>query len=111
MRLLMFTSCVLFTLVPPALADGLLSGAEVKKLFPGTFHVIAPGVTIEVKFAKGGGISGATDKGDTDKGRWRIAGDRVCVKFKKWLDHQEKCERLTMAGSEIKGSVFSVWKR
>ena len=111
MRLFFLTSCVLCAFVPAASADGLLSGADIKKLFPATFHVVAPGVTIEVKIAKGGGISGVTDKGDTDKGRWRVSGDHVCVKFKKWLDHQEKCERLTMAGSEIKGSVFSAWKR
>ena len=93
-----------------AFADGLMSEVELQKLAPGTYHVEAPSVSLDVRLSKGGLITGRTDKGDQDQGRFRVAGDKLCMKFKKWLDHQEKCERLTQVGTEIKGSVFSVWK-
>jgi len=111
MRLFVCSCLAALAMIAPAKADGPLFEADFKKLIPGTFHVVAPGVAIDVKISKGGGISGVTDKGDKDHGRWHLAGNNICVKFTKWLDHQEKCEHLSITGNEIKGSVFSAWKR
>ena len=94
-----------------AKADGQLTPAELKKLAPGNYHVVAGPISINVKLAKGGAISGVTDKGDKDSGRWSISGDRMCVKFKNWLDHQQKCDGLTQVGNELKGSAFSAWRK
>ena len=111
MRHFLLLSVAVISLTKSACAEGPMSAAELQKLAPGNYHVVAPGLTLEIKLAKGGAISGVTNKGDTDSGRWRIRGDQFCIRFKKWLDHNEKCERLARAGSEIKGSVFSIWKK
>ncbi len=111
MRLIVISTLAIFALAGPVKADGVLTAAELKKLVPGNYHVVAGPISIAVKLAKGGVISGATDQGDKDTGRWHISGDRMCVKFKKWLDHQQKCEGLTQAGNELKGSAFSAWRK
>ena len=85
MHKLLWFSVAAFSVTTSALADEFLSGADLQRLAPGLYHVSAPGLTIDIKLAKGGGISGVTEKGDTDKGRWRIAGDHFCIHFKNKL--------------------------
>ena len=90
-----------------AWADGPLSGSDIRKLFPGTFHVeVAPTVSLEVIVSNGGRISGTTNKGDHDSGRWRVVGDKICVTFKRWLDHHERCSGLAYVNAQIKGEGF-----
>lgn len=111
MRLFLFSGLATIAFITAAHADGPMSAAELKKLAPGTYHVAVATVSMDVNLATNGKISGATSKGDKDQGRWRIVGDRICVTFKRWLDHKEKCDRLSQAGTEIKGGAFSAWKR
>ena len=111
MRKLFLAAVVSAACAGPALADGPLSGADLQKMVPGHYHVAVGTLVIDVNLAKGGKVSGTTNGGDADQGHWHIAGNRMCVKFKKWLDKQEKCEALSMVGNEIKGSVFSAWRK
>ncbi len=111
MRKFLLSGLVLTSLISTANADGLMTAAEVLQLVPGHYHVVAPGVTIEVDLGLHGKISVVTSKGERDKGRWHVAGDRFCVKFTKLLDHQEHCELLNRAGDEIKGNVLTATPR
>lgn len=97
----------LFSFVPAALADGGLSAAEIRKLIPGRYHAeAAPGVSVDVTLSAGGAISGVSNKGDKDSGRWSISGDKICVVFKHWLDHQKHCSGLSHENGQIKGEGF-----
>ena len=90
-----------------AWADGPLSASDIRKLFPGSFYVeVAPTVNLEVTFSGGGKVSGTTNKGDRDSGRWRLVGNKMCVTFKRWLDHKERCSGLANANAQIKGDGF-----
>lgn len=90
-----------------AWADGPLAAADIRKLFPGSFYVeVAPTVNLEVTFSGRGKVSGTTNKGDQDSGRWRLVGDKICVTFKRWLDHHERCSSLAFANAQIKGNGF-----
>ena len=90
-----------------AWADGPLSASDIRKLFPGSFYVeVAPTVNLEVTFTRAGRVSGTTNKGDHDAGRWRLVGNKMCVTFKRWLDHHERCSGLAFANAQIKGDGF-----
>ena len=111
MRLFLFSGFAALSLATAAHADGLMTAAEVLQLVPGHYHVVAPGVTIEVNLGKGGAISIVTDKGEKDRGHWHLNGDRFCVKFNKMLDRKENCELLSRDGNQIKGNVLTATPR
>ncbi|MEO9168163.1 MAG: hypothetical protein ABI230_07160 [Aestuariivirga sp.] len=111
MRKFLVSGFAAFAFATAAHADGLMTGAEVLQLAPAHYHVVAPGVTIEVDLGLKGKISVVTDKGEKDKGRWHLNGDRFCVKFTKLLDRQEHCELLNRAGDQIKGNVLTATRR
>jgi hypothetical protein len=111
MRSILFGVVSMSIFATAAYADGIMTAAEVQQLAPGHYHVVAPGVTIEVDLGLGGKISVVTDKGEKDKGHWHLNGDRFCVKFNKLLDRKENCELLNRAGDEIKGNVLSAFRR
>ncbi len=86
-----------------------MGAAELRKLAPGTFHVsVANKVKLTVVLKANGAVSGTTDKGDHDTGRWSIRGDKFCVVFKRWLDHKLQCESLIDEGYQWRGSVFTI---
>jgi len=111
MRRFLLSGFILTSFISTANADGLMTAAEVLQLVPGNYHVVAPGVTIEVKLGKGGAISIVTDKGEKDRGHWHLNGDRFCVKFNKVLDRKENCELLNRDGNQIKGNVLTATAR
>ncbi len=111
MRWFLFSTVAMLMFATTAHADGIMTAAEVQQLAPGHYHVVAPGVTIEVELGLGGKISVVTDKGEKDKGHWHLNGDRFCVKFNKLLDRKENCELLSRAGDEIKGNVLTAFRR
>ena len=86
-----------------------MSSAELRKLVPGRYHVsVADNVKIDVRLARGGAISATTDKGDHDTGRWSIVNDKMCVIFKRWLDHQKHCQDITAEGNILRGNGFTI---
>ena len=86
-----------------------MEGSEIRKLFPGTYHVsVADNLSLTVVFTKGGGVSAVTNKGDKDSGRWSVSGDKLCVVFRRWLDHNTHCSKLTETASGIHGDGFTV---
>jgi hypothetical protein len=107
LKLMFFGVPAILSFAAAAHADGNLTADELKKLIPGRYHAeAAPGVTVDVTLSKGGAISGVTNKGDKDSGRWSIAGDKICVLFKHWLDHQKHCSSLSHENGQLKGEGF-----
>jgi hypothetical protein len=85
-----------------------LTAAEIRKLLTGTYHVsVADSVTAIAVFAPGGGISVVTNKGEKDTGRWSFSGNKVCVQFKRLLDHKSNCSSLVNDGGAIRGNGFT----
>ena len=86
-----------------------LTSAELRKLVPGHYHVsVADNVKLDVRLLAGGGIAATTDKGDHDTGRWSIANDKMCVVFKRWLDHQTHCQAIRLESGLLRGDGFTI---
>ena len=107
-QLLVTTLTVTLAATNAAKADP-LSAADLRKLAPGQYHVsIADNVKLEVKLSANGAISATTNKGDHDVGRWSINNDKMCVVFKRWLDHKSHCQALSIENGLIRGNGFTV---
>ena len=103
--------CIVFiaqVCVAPASAAEKLTAAEIRKLLIGTYHVsVADSVTAIAVFSPGGAISVVTNKGEKDTGRWSFSGNKVCVQFKRLLDHRNNCSSLMSDGDAIRGNGFT----
>jgi hypothetical protein len=89
---------------PVALGDEALRSAIVGK----TVHINTPfGVAIPITYHGNGLMSGKAGVleyflgAEADRGRWWIAGGRLCQKWFKWLDAQPSCMRLARDGDRI----------
>lgn len=93
--------------ISSALAADKLTEAQIRKLLTGTYNVsVADSVTAVAVFTPGG-ISVVTNKGEKDTGRWSFSGNKVCVQFKKLLDHKMNCSSLIDDGGVIRGNGFT----
>lgn len=101
-------TCFACTCFASAYAGEKLTTSEIRKLLIGTYHVsVADSVTAIAVFTPGGGISVVTNKGEKDTGRWSFSGNKVCVQFKRLLDHKSNCSSLVNDGGAIRGNGFT----
>jgi hypothetical protein len=89
---------------PVALGDETLKQAIVGK----TVHINTPfGVAIPITYHGNGLMSGKAGVleyflgAEADRGRWWVAGGKLCQKWFKWLDAQPSCMHLTRDGNRI----------
>ncbi len=100
--------CFVCAFIAPATAANKLTPAEIRKLLIGTYHVsVADSVSAIAVFTPGGRISVVTNKGEKDTGRWSFSGNKVCVQFKRLLDHKNNCSSLMNDGGAIRGNGFT----
>jgi uncharacterized protein YgiM (DUF1202 family) len=87
-----------------------LTGPQISELVTGaTVEIDTPlGTKVPVRYAADGRLSG--DAGElgsylgatTDRGRWWVAGDRLCHKWIRWFNGEPKCMRLARDGRVIR---------
>jgi hypothetical protein len=89
---------------PVDLGDETLKQAIVGK----TVHINTPfGVAIPITYHGNGLMSGKAGVleyllgAEADRGRWWVAGGKLCQKWFKWLDAQPSCMRLARDGNRI----------
>ncbi len=91
------------------LISGPLNGEALRATFTGSLlELDSPiGTTIPVRFGADGLVAGnAGALGPVlgavrDRGRWRVAGDKLCLKFFRWFDAKERCLDITMDGTRL----------
>ncbi|MDX2287583.1 MAG: SH3 domain-containing protein [Hyphomicrobiaceae bacterium] len=98
-------------LIPAASArdPGEMDGARLSKAVAGaTLHLESPlGLTLPIVFAPDGGMVGEAGGltfflgASRDKGRWWIAGDKLCKKWDVWFEAKTKCVWVRMEGNAV----------
>ena len=86
-----------------------LSGRTLSEIVPGAMvQLDTPlGTKLPVRYAANGLITGEAGGlawflgSATDRGRWWIAGDRLCHKWFKWFDAEVQCLKLQRDGQQL----------
>jgi hypothetical protein len=98
------------TLTTPASA-GSLSAAELKALAPGTYAVSIYGfIKMTISMQPGGNISGITSKKKRDTGYWSVDGDRLCIRWNRWLKKKTRCTSLSGENGTYSGGGLYIRK-
>jgi len=74
-----------------------LKAKEVRALFPGRYEARVHGYKLAVVANGNGSLAGAAFN-RTDKGRWWVKGNRLCVAWSNWTDGKPTCGRITRSG-------------
>src|SRR5262245_33008220 len=99
MRLLRFLTIALMSLLMGAdhTFAAAVSASELQQLFPGNFVAYVYGVArINLTASANGAIYGKMGKADT--GVWRLNGNMLCIKFKRWLKGRNRCGTVSKDG-------------
>ncbi len=74
-----------------------LDPASIHNLFPGYYRAeVYGGYTLLIAARANGRLDGKVF-GRTDKGRWQIVGDRLCVLWQHWTNGAAKCGSIVAA--------------
>ncbi len=94
-----------------ALAEGTtpLTGAELETLVPGTHIELDTPIStvVPVQFGENKLMTGQANGlasylgSEKDRGRWRITGDKLCLKWFRWFESEERCLVILQDGSRI----------
>jgi hypothetical protein len=84
---------------PEAVADGKsLEAKEVRALFPGKYEAQVRGYKIVVIANQNGSLAGSAFN-RSDKGRWWVKSNNLCVAWSNWTDGKPTCGRISRSGS------------
>jgi hypothetical protein len=102
---------VLATLTAPTFAADKLSPAEIRGLAPGTYAVSVYGlVKLQISFQPGGAISGINGKKKRDTGVWSVEGEKLCIKWTRWLKGKQRCTALSGDNGAYSGGGLYIRK-
>jgi hypothetical protein len=98
---------VAIALATPATA-GQLTSMQLHGLAPGSYAVSIFGlIKMTIYMQRGGSISGVTSKQKRDTGVWTVDGDKLCIRWNRWLKKKNRCIVLSGAnGSYSGGGVY-----
>lgn len=86
-----------------------LSGDAISEAVAGAaVHIDAPmGGVLPVVFSQGGSLTGTAGPlryflgSESDRGRWWVTNDRLCLKWSKWFDAETSCMRVRRQGAKV----------
>lgn len=95
---------IAFAAMPAGDADAVskfFDGRKIRSLFPGTFEARVGGVLPLIIRASGSGaLKGKLlIAGKSDRGRWQVRSDKLCISWRKWMDGRTTCGYVHRAGS------------
>lgn len=110
------TLVIAMTLALPATAARAepvtLSGDALRQAITGKIVFLnISGFELPIRYAANGRMSGrmsavavSFSRGDgaQDRGKWWVAGDRLCQQWSSWMDGKTYCYRLTVAGATVR---------
>jgi hypothetical protein len=95
-NLIVAASLLTLASMAPAVAADKLSADEIRQLAPGSYKVSVYGlVKLQISFQPGGGISGVNSKNKRDTGVWSVQGEKLCIRWNRWLKGKERCTALS----------------
>jgi hypothetical protein len=100
--------CVAFA-APVSAAS--LTSAELRALAPGNYAVSIYGlVKMTISMQSGGSISGITSKKKRDSGFWSVSGDKLCIRWNRWLKKKTRCTSLSGKNGTYSGGGLYIRK-
>jgi hypothetical protein len=103
-------AAVYVVIVAPASA-GALTAAELRALAPGNYAVSIYGlVKMTISMQPGGSISGITSKKKRDSGFWSVNGDKLCIRWNRWLKKKTRCTGLSGQNGTYSGGGLYIRK-
>ena len=89
-----------------------LSGDALRKAVSGKIVFLnISGFELPIRYAPNGRLTGkmsavaasfARGDGAQDRGKWWVAGDRLCQQWSSWMDGKTYCYRLTVTGAAVR---------
>jgi hypothetical protein len=98
---------ILAALAAPASA-GQLNSQQLRSLAPGSYAVSIYGlIKMTIRMQPGGSISGTTSKKKSDTGIWTVSGEKLCIRWNRWLKGKQRCTSLSgQAGTYSGGGLY-----
>jgi hypothetical protein len=97
-------------LATPAAADK-LNAQELRALAPGSYAVSIYGlIKMTIRLQAGGSISGITSKKKSDNGVWTVSGEKLCIRWTRWLKGKTRCTALSGDNGVYSGSGLRIRK-
>jgi hypothetical protein len=95
---------IVAALATPVIAGDKLNANELRGLAPGRYAVSIYGlVSLTINLQPGGGISGVTNKTKRDTGVWTVQGEKLCIRWTKWLKGKQRCAGLSGGNGTYSG--------
>jgi hypothetical protein len=102
---------ILAALATQSFAGDKLSPTELRGLAPGSYAVSVYGlVKMTVSLQSGGSISGTTSKKKRDTGIWSVSGEKLCIRFNRWLKGKQRCTALSGDNGQYSGGGLYIRK-
>jgi hypothetical protein len=99
-----FASCAIATILAilsfstVEAGDRSLKAKDIRSLFPGKYEARVQGYKVVIHARGNGALAGAAFN-RTDKGRWWVKGNRLCVSWSNWTNGKATCGRIRRAGN------------
>jgi hypothetical protein len=88
-----------------------LTAAELKALAPGSYAVSIYGfIKMTINLQPGGSITGVTSKKKRDSGYWTVDGNKLCIRWNRWLKKSTRCITLSGKNGVYASSGVSIRK-
>ena len=84
-----------------AMANDVLSAAQIKQFVPGRAKAKISGSTVVIRASTSGTLSG-TWGGENDTGQWHVNGDQLCIRFDSWLRGATHCSKVARSGNSFR---------
>ena len=108
--LLVTLGLAVMTASTATMADEVLTGAEIKKLFPGTHSLSVFGFHIRILASASGNVTVSLGE-EADSGLWFVRGDQLCLSLKQLTKGEAGCSKVEYDGKtrlRVQGITFSV---
>ena len=75
---------------------GQLNAQQLRNLAPGSYAVSIYGlIKMTIRMQSSGNISGTTSKRKSDTGIWSVSGEKLCIRWTRWLKGKQRCTALS----------------
>jgi hypothetical protein len=102
---------ILAAVASPSFAADQLTAQELRALAPGSYAVSIYGlVKMNISMNSGGGITGVTSKKKRDTGVWSVNGEKLCIRWTRWLKGKTRCTSLSGDGRTLSGGGLYIRK-
>jgi hypothetical protein len=106
-----FAVAALLAVLSTPSSAGSLNAAELRALAPGNYAVSIYGlVKMTINMRPGGTISGVTSKKKSDSGYWTVNGDKLCIRWNRWLKKKTRCTSLSGKNGTYSGGGLYIRK-